>query len=965
MRKSILFILLTFCAVGFAKRVSLQQAQDIALSVFEKPIFISPTQTRSTFSEKEHYYYIFNNANNCGFVIIGADQRLPKIIGYSDKGSFNSNKIPPQLSAMLDSIDIAMEKTREVNEIHSSWKTENTTITVGKLLNTAPWGQGYPYNNNTPVINGTHTPAGCGAVALAIIMKYHNWPPKGRGNHSYYHDGKIISYDFENASFDYGNMPEYPSTQNEIDAISNLIYAAGIALGTTYTTDESYFSSGTEALTLSYFFNYDPECQFIWKNKHTDSEWIDMTTDQIDKGLPVIYSGSPIGISSGHAWIVDGYNGEKTLFHCNFGWNGEMNGYYALNELLGNYHCDGMTINAKPNLENKPNPGAQIVYSHDRGLGDIEGGIRLSSALIETGKPFDLMIKGYQFINTGDAIETKIALIDKENNIKETIFENRVNWGTNPAFASPVSNNDLNISNLIINSDICDSDSIKLYIRRGGQEEWLPIISTLDASASCPLTGHDWPTQKWNFTVSDGIKVSRVINSADTDSWQNITNLQSISVFENSEMRLWIQEEKHKPDYRISCNVNNIHRSYLNLMTSGYYVVSNYNDNDDDSYSISTTMHGSETQTFNVNIEYTKISDPIKLDLKDAGNLESLIPEEQAKNIVDLTITGKLNALDLWYIADKFPILESLDLSETEILNCEIEQFPWYVGIMNPGADKNQKSNSIPEFGLVDMWALKKLVLPQNIITLGKWALSNNYRIKRLELPGTLNRIEAEGTTALSGHDKLMKVVSNNPIPPSIDDGVNIFQGGTNKTLNYGTLYVPAGSEETYAKANGWRNFKNIRSIDERSLSFNINNIEITTNEPAIINASLVYSGEDDPIIKWESSNEDIVKISPMDNGECFIYGLSDGNAIVTATAIVDNDILKATCDVIVNKDGQSGLGSINLDNDTFIIEGRNIKLAKGASIFNINGQKQPESNLSPGVYIIKSGAKAYKILIK
>ncbi|MDZ4121508.1 MAG: choice-of-anchor J domain-containing protein, partial [Candidatus Cloacimonadaceae bacterium] len=46
---------------------------------------------------------------------------------------------------------------------------------------------------------------------------------------------------------------------------------------------------------------------------------------------PIYYAGSSTG-SGGHAWVLDGYQGDNH-FHMNWGWYGYYNGYYYLNNL--------------------------------------------------------------------------------------------------------------------------------------------------------------------------------------------------------------------------------------------------------------------------------------------------------------------------------------------------------------------------------------------------------------------------------------------------------------------------------------------------------------------------------------------------------------------------------------------------------------------------------------------------------
>lgn len=47
-------------------------------------------------------FYVYNADDNKGFVIISGDDRTNKILGYSNKGNFDYDNMPPQLNAMLE-----------------------------------------------------------------------------------------------------------------------------------------------------------------------------------------------------------------------------------------------------------------------------------------------------------------------------------------------------------------------------------------------------------------------------------------------------------------------------------------------------------------------------------------------------------------------------------------------------------------------------------------------------------------------------------------------------------------------------------------------------------------------------------------------------------------------------------------------------------------------------------------------
>ena len=45
-------------------------------------------------SSENASYYVFNNVQAGGFVIVAGDDRSPAVLGYSDKGTFDADHLP-------------------------------------------------------------------------------------------------------------------------------------------------------------------------------------------------------------------------------------------------------------------------------------------------------------------------------------------------------------------------------------------------------------------------------------------------------------------------------------------------------------------------------------------------------------------------------------------------------------------------------------------------------------------------------------------------------------------------------------------------------------------------------------------------------------------------------------------------------------------------------------------------------
>lgn len=312
------------------------------------------------------YYYVFNieKAAGGGFVIVAADDAVKPVLGYSDNGSYDENKLPPNFAYWLDCLQqqIAYAQTHNLpqsEEVRNEWKAYlNGEIVFSTETTTAPliqtrWGQGQPYNDLCPFEDGHLTPVGCVATAMAQIMKYHQFPASGSGKSVPYTTNRglhLPSTSFE-VNYDWDNMLNTYSgseTSQQQKAVATLIYHCGISVLMQYSF---YFGSGAHVddlyFALKKYFGYGKNMQLMSRLNHDDREWKSVLKTQIDAGLPVFYVGGD------HAFICDGYS-EDDKFHFNWGWSGACDGYYAMGELYpgGNdnnfNNAQGIIINIKP-----------------------------------------------------------------------------------------------------------------------------------------------------------------------------------------------------------------------------------------------------------------------------------------------------------------------------------------------------------------------------------------------------------------------------------------------------------------------------------------------------------------------------------------------------------------------------------------------------------------------------------------
>ncbi len=317
MRYLLSLSLLVLAFIANARQITPDEAQTVAQDFFNNsaieqsraPRAIRARSLATAQSEENAPYYIFNASDNKGFVIISGDTRARKIIGYSNEGNFDISNMPPQLSNMLQQYAESLSNLSG-SCTDPSWTLHRqaTNADGSILLKTANWGQGYPYNIQCPIIDGVQCPTGCVATAMAVVMKYHNWPEQGRNKWECTRNSIFHSVDFSDSKYDFSQLQNSygPNVQNNesITNLSKLLYDCGVAASMFYNKDESGTRSDIIGHIMMRFFRYSPKCQHIYKRHFDESEWIQIIKNNITLNNPLIYFAS--SDISGHAFVIDG-----------------------------------------------------------------------------------------------------------------------------------------------------------------------------------------------------------------------------------------------------------------------------------------------------------------------------------------------------------------------------------------------------------------------------------------------------------------------------------------------------------------------------------------------------------------------------------------------------------------------------------------------------------------------------------
>ena len=279
-------------------------------------------------------YYVFNVGEGQGFIIAGADDRIPAVLGYSDRGSFDPENMPVNMQAWLKGYNAQMEYLNQHPEAAAPRRTVNGS-SIEPLL-ACEWNQGNPYNSLCPMDGDKRSVTGCVATAMAQVMYFWKHPTYTVAEIPGYttsSKGLTVSAIAAGAAIDWDNMlPKYngSETDAQIEAVASLMLMCGTAVQMNYTSGSSGAVTRRVADSWKDYFDYDAATNYENRSKYRLAAWNQKVYDELKAGRPVLYDGQSSG--GGHAFVIDGYGGDD-YFHVNWGWGGGSNDYFLLSIL--------------------------------------------------------------------------------------------------------------------------------------------------------------------------------------------------------------------------------------------------------------------------------------------------------------------------------------------------------------------------------------------------------------------------------------------------------------------------------------------------------------------------------------------------------------------------------------------------------------------------------------------------------
>ncbi|MBQ0015654.1 MAG: C10 family peptidase [Bacteroidales bacterium] len=343
MRRFALVLFLVLSEVMWASPISLSQAY-LKASRFvaqQGGPDVQLVEVGAKLGLKHQYLFVGNEGR--GFVLVSADSRIMPILGYSLTSSVQL-PLPDAMLSWITDYDNQIAKilaSDDGQDMQDAWDmvfagdgSEPVRVIVGPLIQTI-WNQRPRYNQLCPSVGDVTCPTGCVATAMAQVLRYWKWPIQGQGNHSYTWSAgnRELSADFENTTYDWNNMPlelKASSTQQEIDAVAQLMYHCGVSASMNYGPNESGAPMIYAANAFKSNFRYKNTCEYK-RMSDNESVWDSLLQADLDAGRPVLYSG--YDVSTGHAFVCDGYASDGK-YHFNWGWGGSYDGFFAIGNLV-------------------------------------------------------------------------------------------------------------------------------------------------------------------------------------------------------------------------------------------------------------------------------------------------------------------------------------------------------------------------------------------------------------------------------------------------------------------------------------------------------------------------------------------------------------------------------------------------------------------------------------------------------
>ncbi len=785
MRKLLLLSFLLIAVLAQARRISADEATSIASEFLNSATVrqasakagVCRAKAPNAENADSAPFYVYNADDNNGFVIVSGDDRVQRILGYSNTGNFDFNNLPPQLDDLLGKFAKCLEAMPADSPTHKSWRGTPRSAEAGVLLKTAEWGQGAPYNSLCPIIDGVQAPTGCVATAMAIIMKYHNWPECGRKTHTYWNSytGQMHSTDFSIFCPKWDAMlPAYKEgeySEENAKAVAELMLYSGMATNMQYSATES----GTGVLgvmtALRRYFNYTAKMDEVIIEQYGIGEWKTRIREDIENNCPVFYYGKGTGA---HAFIIDGY-ADNDFFHINWGWNGSVNGYFTLDNLsseVGNFsNYQGMVAGIHP-ATNEDGIWSDFFMADDKYFGPVSPLKKINPSVesIEQNVLFDAVTPCVAF-PPQIVCDLGIAIVNKNNVIKQVLSS--ISYSSEPwddlSGVMPMFNN------LIAQCPIDETDQLQIVVKELGTPDWLLVNDSKDISSSISVRNNVPHTAnvRWDidprfslefYDMSRNVWSGDIVNSIDANDRAGKFLVGGNYQFHpyEADANRGIYSAIRINDVMADIKVNK-------AFTMGERAIG---------------VISALPEDYNIKIMGLFPGDEKteKFSIENAGDLGQYISDNKCSYITDFTLSGPGTKDDYKHIRLNMPFIAALNLAS-------------YV----------PEEGKLPDECFAQLPNLSKVILPENVSSIGSRSFIGDA-LETVVIPQSVKYIGNEAFNNYGGYFdsvNLAAVFCKATTPPEVGD---LPFGNNAQTI----LYVLPGCKNAYAKHPYWSTFKDI-----------------------------------------------------------------------------------------------------------------------------------------------------------
>lgn len=364
-------------------------------------------------------YYIFSRGRARGYVIVSGDDTTVPILGYTEQGDFVVEQLPAPLRVMLDNWAKTITKVQQQSQIISHRKLtpraraiasyKQDWVDVSALCDTH-WHQSSPYNDLAPLKNGQHCMTGCVATAGSQVTYYFrkdNPSQLAYDTPTYSYGTPVTESLPAGTPIEWSQMKKSGSgTAEQNMAVAKLMYALGTSAWLTYGDGDGLATSGHnykmgEAMKGQFRLNY----QHAEKSGYSQENWEKLIYSNLVSRRPMLYSGVHPD-QGGHSVVLDGYQKSTGLYHFNFGWGGQGDGWYTVDDKTGmngfNSYQD-LIYNITPQLQNMTGT-LEATTLYQRAATTVTATVKNSGTLDYSGY--------YIYTNTRPKLSASVAVSD-------------------------------------------------------------------------------------------------------------------------------------------------------------------------------------------------------------------------------------------------------------------------------------------------------------------------------------------------------------------------------------------------------------------------------------------------------------------------------------------------------------------------------------------------------------------------